>query len=129
MSRDPRITVIYTKPIGRVTQRRMRELIPAIPSDLLRHRLRIRVVPAKVVGDGKSGFGFGCFRVVRRAPEIWLAGERPERTVTDAEWAEMLTTTFAHELAHYEQWRDGRPLQERGVAVRARSIVAAMGGG
>jgi hypothetical protein len=30
---------------------------------------------------------------------------------------------LAHELAHYEQWRDGRELIERGVAVRARNIL------
>jgi len=35
--------------------------------------------------------------------------------------------TLAHELAHYEQFRDGRPLQERGVGVRAKSLMKQCG--
>ena len=32
-------------------------------------------------------------------------------------------STFAHEVAHYEQWRDGKPVQERGIEVRARTLL------
>lgn len=31
--------------------------------------------------------------------------------------------TIAHELCHYEQWRDGRKLSERGVKQRAAALV------
>jgi hypothetical protein len=34
-----------------------------------------------------------------------------------------LVFNLCHEVAHYEQWRDGRPLTERGVNVRARTLV------
>ena len=30
--------------------------------------------------------------------------------------------TLLHELVHYEQWRDRRPMTERGVNVRARGL-------
>lgn len=33
---------------------------------------------------------------------------------------------LGHELAHYEQLRDGRGLQERGVSVRGRTIAKAI---
>lgn len=31
--------------------------------------------------------------------------------------------TIAHELVHYEQWRDGRDMNERGVNQRAAALV------
>lgn len=31
--------------------------------------------------------------------------------------------TFAHELGHYEQWRDGREITERGIKQRAAALV------
>lgn len=31
--------------------------------------------------------------------------------------------SVVHELVHYEQWRDGRNITERGVTVRARNIL------
>lgn len=32
-------------------------------------------------------------------------------------------TTIAHEAVHYEQWRDKRPVNERGVDQRAEALV------
>jgi predicted SprT family Zn-dependent metalloprotease len=43
--------------------------------------------------------------------------------VRNREWPAFLTEIIAHELAHYEQFRDGRKLQERGIAVRTRTLV------
>lgn len=34
-----------------------------------------------------------------------------------------LLDTIAHELTHYEQWRDGRAINERGVEQRAAALV------
>ena len=34
-----------------------------------------------------------------------------------------LIDTLAHEMVHYEQWRDGRELTERGVKKRAAALV------
>lgn len=91
----------------------------------IQHLVRVLVVPAKSLSAGNQ-FGFGAFVIKRGKPEIWLAGQKPERSVTNQEHAEMIVATFAHELAHYEQWRDGLPLQERGVAIRAKRIIKAL---
>lgn len=32
-------------------------------------------------------------------------------------------STIAHEIVHYEQWRDKRPTTERGVEQRAQALV------
>lgn len=34
-----------------------------------------------------------------------------------------LMDTIAHEIVHYEQWRDGREMNERGVNQRAAALV------
>jgi len=50
-----------------------------------------------------------------RYPYISIAGIRiNERSV--------IKTCF-HEFAHYEQFRDGKKIQERGVKVRTRSLI------
>lgn len=93
----------------------------------IQHIVRVLVVPAKSLTAGNQ-YGFGAFVVTRGKPEIWLAGQKPEKSITDDEHRQMTIETFAHELAHYEQWRDGLKLQERGVAVRAKRIVRALQG-
>lgn len=90
-------------------------------------QLRFEVVPAPAINiDGK--LCFGAF-----SPElslVLLAGEPPEPDITRAEWLEtMLPEVISHELAHLEQHRDGRRLQERGVAVRARSLARRLDAG
>lgn len=80
--------------------------------------------------EANSGFGFGVFVPPRRKsdpPRIAVAAgladlcEAAGESRADALLA--VLHTFLHEFAHYEQWRDGRTLQERGVNVRARSLL------
>jgi hypothetical protein len=106
------------------------KIISAIVAGLHRissavHPILVRVVPGMVVTDADGGgFGWGAFRAGGdNRPQIIIPGHKPDE-LTDAEWlAEMLPTTIAHEWAHYEQYRDGKPVQERGVVVRARSLA------
>jgi len=92
----------------------------------IEHPLMVEVVPAEVLTDGHKGYGFGLFYFDKLSiPSIALAGDL-RSIVTECGKSEALghlRQTFAHELAHYEQWRDGRKVQERGVEVRARNIV------
>lgn len=44
---------------------------------------------------------------------IILAGKQPIEEYVD---------TLCHEIAHYEQYRDGKEIQEAGVRVRARTL-------
>jgi len=86
------------------------------------HDIEITVVPAPVVTDG-DGFGFAAFYIDDGRPKMCIAGEKVDEITRDDWLADMLPSDVAHEWAHYEQWRDGRPVQERGVAVRARTLL------
>lgn len=39
------------------------------------------------------------------------------------EWLEVLPSTIAHEWAHMEQWRDGKPINHKGVDKRTRQLL------
>lgn len=97
----------------------------------IRHPLTVHVAPAPAVRGGDDGIGFGFTQVDTRTPgapvHIALAGEPPDGCESPEDIADFLESTFAHELAHYEQHRDGKPLQERGVEVRARNLRRLMG--
>ncbi len=99
-----------------------------------RHPVRVTVVPhATVMGlDGAPGWAvflipssdYATGDIVR----IFLAGGklavlegrygfRPETALA------RLAQDLAHEVVHYEQWRDGRAVSERGVNRRAEALV------
>jgi hypothetical protein len=118
------INFLAFRPFNRVANRVFSNIVPLIPAVVdIRHRLNFFTVPAQTVSHGK-GVGFAAFHIVRRVPEIVIADQKPERGMSDNDHAMFLIEHAAHELAHYEQWRDGRKLQERGVEVRARTIKA-----
>lgn len=107
--------------------RRIVVAIQAISPD--RHGVAVFVVGWPTVSsihEGEMTVAFGFFVEDRGgSPAIYLAGEMPEDYgMTRQEWWDReLPETVAHEWAHYEQYRDGREVQERGVAVRARSLL------
>jgi len=90
--------------------------------------LEIHLVPsATVQAVENGGTGFAAFGVRNSKPMIyvgckWLPSFAKDG-VTREEWAEQLKISLAHEWAHMEQYRDGRPLTERGVHVRAKSLL------
>lgn len=100
----------------------------------LRHPVRVTVVPqATVVGVGGAP-GWAAFlipasdyvpgdvlRIVVGAGHVDLLETR-HGYAPDAARASVLQD-LAHELVHYEQWRDGRPIDERNVNRRARSLT------
>lgn len=104
-------------------------LFCTVAPDFLRieHPLPVIVVPAPVVAT-PDGYGFGVFVGHRGKCHIWLAGalrDEKQNYLAKSENTKQVLQSLAHELAHYEQWRDGRKLTERGVAVRARGIIRA----
>lgn len=127
-------TLVLQAPVGRVARRVFDSCYKAMCAAVdFRHAVKIHVVPSRVVGDQPPfgrlhGVGFGAFAIRRGKPSIWIAGIRQEGCITDDEHREMLLRVLCHELAHYEQWRDGKRLQERGVGVRARSLMKKIGG-
>jgi hypothetical protein len=68
----------------------------------VRHLLTIEVIPTAV---------HGLFVPPSTQPYILAVNDGGVRD------------TLAHELVHYEQWRDGRKVNEVGVARRAAAIV------
>ena len=95
-----------------------------------RHTVRVRVSAAHAVTSetgaaNEVGVSFGVFTIQTR--EIRLAAgmvrhlmREHKLTRTEAESAFM--EVVCHEWAHYEQFRDGRPVVERGVGARARVL-------
>lgn len=105
------------------------ERIPALTE--ISDRLLIVVRPTAYVGADGS-FGFGMFWVsgkngLATQPRIEIAAGAVNVLLdageTEQEAVLHMLNTLAHEVAHYEQWRDGRKLQERGVKRRATSLV------
>lgn len=96
--------------------------------------LKVLVAPAMAIEtpDGVTGFGvFGWGRCDRNA-EIYIGGRFSSRQMPDdftrREWLRFtLPCILAHEWAHFEQWRDGKELTERGIEVRMRSLLRLIG--
>jgi hypothetical protein len=89
------------------------------------HGIRVVVAPA-IILEKHGGRGFAAFLRRKRTAEIWLAGMRPPQ-LEARHHALFVAHCFAHELVHYEQWRDGKCMQERGVEVRLRTLLRRMG--
>lgn len=98
----------------------------------VRHVVPVHLVPAAVVEDEETGKrGFGAFKVVDGNPEIWIAAAVGlwvnEHKLDPADVLAMHIETMVHELIHYEQWRDGRLQNERGVKKRTDALCRKLG--
>lgn len=130
------LRLVFDKGIRPKTKKLLKDYAKAARKCVdIRHRLTVRVRNrATVRVNGKDCFGVFCFpRIARRKvnPTITLCAdlrgiiEWASQRKLKFDWAMVLwevTHTFAHELAHYEQYRYRRKIQERGVEVRARNL-------
>lgn len=100
------------------------------------HPVQVTVVPHALVMGHDGAAGWGVFLIppddyVRGdVTRIYLAGGAVEvlewhYQVAAPESLAKLMHSLAHEIVHYEQWRDGRPICERGVNRRAAALVRA----
>jgi len=120
----PCVRLTVNRGVAKDVGRRLRAFVEALIEVIeIRHRLMVSIVPGVVVCHGKSKTsGFGVFDSVNI--RIFIAGiPLPRSEMTRAEWIRNAKHTIAHEFAHYEQFRDGRRLTERGVESRARKLV------
>lgn len=87
----------------------------------VKHKITVSLINAAVVIDfeGKSCVGLFIPTDQPQIIAVTVPGESPAEAVH----------TFLHEFAHYEQFRDGRPLTERGVNVRANNLMRQLGFG
>lgn len=117
----------FIKPIPRDVRKIVRSMVAIVNITFpVLDYISVKVTPSYVVGDEESGYGFAAFQVCDGKIEIFLAGH-PLPDITYKEWLDCLKESLCHELAHYEQYRDKKPLQERGVRVRARSLLRSLG--
>ena len=105
----------FARGVPEASERAIRKLAATLSKlTEIRHPLPVFVVAEDRLQDASRPYGVFWFCESDRTGRIELAGKGPLDEVLD---------TFAHELAHYEQWRDGKPVQERGVSVRAKSLL------
>lgn len=124
-----KIKLEFIKSIPYQTKRHIRVMVDMVKGHIkLNHPLTVRVVPAQVIGTQEVGFGFGLFEYDKKGKDltIMLSGHQLPDLQYD-EWIEMIMEALCHELAHYEQFRDGKKVQERGVRVRARNLMKKAG--
>lgn len=100
----------------------------------VRHRLRVGIVPAAFVQmHGKTALGM-CLTPpddpaeCRRTVHVVVGGFAGHELQHDdgSRWPGHLVAfadVLCHELAHYEQWRDGRALSEAGAQRRSKSLL------
>jgi hypothetical protein len=94
----------------------------------VRHHVDVLVVPNESIQTPGGEFSFGCFAWwgSKRKPRLRIgvaAGlaklVRQQAKCSRSDAVRDVGHVLLHELAHYEQYRDGRPMAERGVNVRA----------
>lgn len=113
------IRLKFFKGVEKKVQLIIRRLVVGVERSIrIDHKLIINIVPAPAVASPDGGVGFGA--TVFPKCEMWIAGVVPEECANEA--VHFLSLTLAHEFAHYEQFRDSRKIQERGVSVRARTL-------
>jgi hypothetical protein len=99
----------------------------------LRHHMTVLIVKEPAVATGPpphgAGTGFACFdphrvtmTVCAGMVRLLMTEHSYSRRDADAAFVE----TLCHEWAHYEQFRNAKRLQERGIGVRARALMAAI---
>ena len=97
------------------------ELSGDVPHDLL-----MIVYPVEVVTTDDSDICFATFHEPKKDTEmhIKIAGRFPRGMFPlRSHGFEYLVDSICHEFAHYEQWRDKKPVTERGIAARTRKLI------
>jgi len=117
------ITLKFIPPVSAKVRATIKSFIEIVPEVIrLEHDLRVTVLPEAIIRV-ENDAAFGGF-YPGPGPSIVLAGS-PEKAsgISIEEWCGCVLHILSHELAHYEQFRDGKELTERGVEVRAKSIL------
>jgi hypothetical protein len=127
----PRVLLDIYRPCPWRVRRAVSSVLPAVQAwagDGPGPALVIIVCPGVVIRCPDGRFGWGTFTTPAKGqrPVIHLAAHKHDRRASDGQHVFRVLTTLAHELAHYEQWREGIKVQERGVAVRAKRILCSI---
>lgn len=105
----------FVKPLSRDVRRISKEYFELLHEiSPVTTRLRIFVLPLEYL-IYEHPHCLGRFQWDLFTCQIELAGKQTDM--------EAYKDTICHEFAHYEQWRDGLTIGERGVKVRAKNLV------
>lgn len=109
------------KKVGVLVRKAWCKLTAVVPIKI-GHSIYVYVVPGVVIKapDGTMGFAVFEWRRGMKKFRIGLGGWAARRHAGLG--PEMFLESFVHELVHYEQVRDRKPVIERGVVVRAKAI-------
>jgi hypothetical protein len=98
----------------------------------LKHNVRVLLHKSQIVMDPSDRtYSFGLFDsqycridvAAGIAPTLRKLGDTKEQATA------AVVHTLVHEFVHYEQYRDGRELTERGVNLRAKKLMQQLGMG
>lgn len=117
--------VIYPRVSMRAVAAAKRFLSEAQYLFTVEHPVTVEIVPAYCVEGPNGRRGWGAYLPAERRIMIggWMPAALHNAGVPLKEAEKDLLRTIAHEFVHYEQHRDGRALNERGVQRRADAIV------
>lgn len=96
--------------------------------DTEKHEIRVRLLHSPCISmDEKGEMIQSMFFVSNKQPWINLALDLKEyamfNATSEAAAYDSLEESLIHELCHYEQFRDGKKLTERGVKIRSENIL------
>lgn len=112
-----RVTFPHPQP-GEKTRRRLRQLaLRLIACVRVTRPLEIIFAPARSL-TVEDDYGFGVFITDRNGSRVGIA-RYAERLMGRRQFTE----TLAHELVHYEDWRDGKALTHRNHARRSWALA------
>lgn len=120
------ITTKFESKVRADVRRAVRSALAALTAHVpVRHKLTVHVVPNPSVTFAKAGasrgFGFGVF--IPKPRRIVLAAGLADIVKPRRDGLKAVVETLCHELVHYEQFRDGRPLNHRNVGRRTQTLV------
>lgn len=120
----PKIKV-YPK-VGKDVEQIFRTVISKLNSiSEIPEEVELLLVPGASVAVN-DGAGFGVFICYDHYKAIAIAGKycnEMKKDLSRKEWLEILPETIAHEWAHMEQWRDGKPLNHKGIDKRVKQLL------
>lgn len=129
----PRLRLLCGRDVASDLAKKLRQVAAGLTSvSPPAHHVRVIVLPSVMLDPGDGQPAHGYFVTPSHAPcevaSVGIAiatGFYEAAYVSRTRVAAEVLQVLGHEYAHYEQWRDGKPVTERGVEVRGRNLVAA----
>lgn len=116
------LSLIFHRDVDRKVKRRVCCLARRIRKRVdVPHDVLALFFPTPVVQFPGDRPVFGCFAYNATKARIYVAADPEADGQLDKEL--FVCETLCHELAHYEQWRDGRKVQNRGAEIRGQWIL------